>query len=110
MLRMARSPPVRQHRLQVCLHPPAITLSANVRSESTRTHPAWSVAIETSQAHRSARNLSTSFFKIWSIADGKELRTIKAHLGTVTALAFSADGQWLASGGTDNLVKIWSVK
>ena len=56
--------------------------------------------------------------KIWSTADGKALKTIKAHLhpsiptegGTVIALAFSPDGQRIASGGIDGVVKIWNVK
>ena len=31
------------------------------------------------------------------------------HKGTVQALAFSPDGRWLASGGDDNNIVLWSV-
>ncbi len=38
------------------------------------------------------------------------LRVADAHKGGVTALTFSADGDWLASGGaTDRLVKVWGL-
>jgi WD40 repeat protein len=37
------------------------------------------------------------------------VRTIEAHKGWVRALAVSPDGKWLASGGNDNLAKLWSV-
>ncbi len=36
-------------------------------------------------------------------------RTLKAHSGWVTGVAFSADGQRLASGGSDQIVKLWNV-
>jgi hypothetical protein len=38
---------------------------------------------------------------IWSVA--------AAHPGWIRALAVSADGQWLATGGNDTVVKIWSA-
>ena len=36
-------------------------------------------------------------------------RTLKAHSGWVTGVAFSADGQRLASGSSDQTVKFWDV-
>jgi WD40 repeat protein len=42
-------------------------------------------------------------------ADGKAL-TLEGHSGQVTALAFSADGKTLASGGDDRLVYVWDLK
>jgi putative methionine-R-sulfoxide reductase with GAF domain len=36
-------------------------------------------------------------------------RNVKAHSGWVTAIAFSADGQRLASGSTDASLKFWDV-
>ena len=36
-------------------------------------------------------------------------RTFKAHSGWVTGVAFSSDGQRLASGGWDQTVKFWDV-
>jgi WD40 repeat protein/serine/threonine protein kinase len=41
-------------------------------------------------------------------ASGETLLQVDGHKGGVTALAFSADGAWLASGGaTDRTVKVW---
>ncbi len=39
--------------------------------------------------------------KIWDSATGKELFALKGHAGGVTSVAFSPDGQRLASGSRD---------
>ena len=33
--------------------------------------------------------------------------TLKGHTGSVNSVAFSSDGQWLASAGHDKMVKVW---
>jgi WD40 repeat protein len=44
-----------------------------------------------------------------SVPDLVAYRTFKAHSGWVTGLAFSADGQRLVSGSSDQTVKFWNV-
>lgn len=41
---------------------------------------------------------------------GSLLRSLDGHKGQVTALEFSPDGRYLASGGTDGVVIIWGVE
>ncbi len=38
------------------------------------------------------------------------LCTFKGHTGTITSLAFSADGSWAASGSDDRSAKTWDLK
>ncbi len=47
---------------------------------------------------------------VWQIPSGDPLLTISAHDTYIFALAFSADGQTLVSGGMDGCVKFWDVK
>jgi WD40 repeat protein len=44
-----------------------------------------------------------------SVPDFTLYRTLKGHSGWVTGVAFSADGQRLASGSSDQTVKFWDV-
>jgi S1-C subfamily serine protease len=46
--------------------------------------------------------------KIWNVATGKEITTLKGHSEKVTSVAFSPDGKNLASG-SDETIKIWNV-
>jgi WD40 repeat protein len=47
--------------------------------------------------------------KLWDVASGRELRTLIGHAAWVTAVAFSRDGQLLASASGDRTVKLWEV-
>ncbi|PYI82053.1 MAG: hypothetical protein DME26_18750 [Verrucomicrobia bacterium] len=38
------------------------------------------------------------------------MHTLRAHTGDVFSLAFSGDGQWLATAGEDTTIRIWNAK
>jgi WD40 repeat protein len=40
----------------------------------------------------------------------KEVTTLQGHSGMVYSVAFSPDGEYLASGSDDYTVNLWSVK
>jgi WD40 repeat protein len=47
--------------------------------------------------------------KVWSVPDGKLVRTIAAHDGPVAGVAVTADGAKIASTGADKTVKVWTL-
>jgi serine/threonine protein kinase len=47
--------------------------------------------------------------KIWNIATGQEIRTLRGHSSFVNYVAISPDGQTLISGSADNTIKIWNL-
>jgi WD40 repeat protein len=49
-----------------------------------------------------------STVKLWSVPDGKLVRTLK-HPQGVTTIAFSPDGQWLVSGSYDQVARVWRL-
>jgi hypothetical protein len=44
---------------------------------------------------------------VWSVPDGKHMRTMKGHGDELSALAFSPDAKWLATAGDDGCVGLW---
>src|SRR5262249_9201653 len=48
--------------------------------------------------------------KVWDAQTGKEVLSLKGHTDVVEAVAFSPDGQHLASGSRDQTIKIWNVQ
>jgi WD40 repeat protein/uncharacterized caspase-like protein len=44
---------------------------------------------------------------LWDVAGGREMGALKGHGKGVTQVAFNRDGRLLASGSTDNTIRIW---
>ncbi|HEY6072639.1 MAG TPA: hypothetical protein VIV15_04405, partial [Anaerolineales bacterium] len=47
--------------------------------------------------------------KIYDAASGSLIRSLDAHKAVVTAMKFSADGRWIASGAMDGSVILWDA-
>jgi WD40 repeat protein len=47
--------------------------------------------------------------RLWDAASGQVVRELKGHTDMVYALAFSADGRTLVSGGWDGAIRVWDV-
>lgn len=67
-----------------------------------------SLAISTSTGHIAAGSWD-HVVRILDESSGRILTTLEGHSGPVRALAFSPDGQLLASGSDDGTAKIWNL-
>ena len=47
--------------------------------------------------------------KLWDVKQGKCLKTLQGHASQIWSVAFSPDGQTLASSSADETIKLWDV-
>ena len=47
--------------------------------------------------------------KLWETETGRLVESLRGHLAPIRVMAFSPDSRFLASGGTDNVIKLWAV-
>jgi WD40 repeat protein len=51
-----------------------------------------------------------SWVYLIDLPTGQIQRTLKGHTQAISALAFSSDGRWLASGSDDSNIRLWDTK
>jgi WD40 repeat protein len=47
--------------------------------------------------------------QVWNAKTGSSIFTYSNHLSPINAVAWSPDGQYLASGGDDKIVHVWKL-
>src|SRR5262249_32861187 len=58
---------------------------------------------------RSDETKARGEMKVWDVTNGSLLLTVPGHAGQMTCVAFTRDGQRLATKGPDTTVQIWDA-
>src|SRR5206468_3306317 len=52
---------------------------------------------------------SGNLIRIWDVKSGNELEPFNGHASRINSIAFSPDGELLASGSSDGTFRVWGV-
>jgi WD40 repeat protein len=92
--------------LSVAISPDGGLLVSGGRGRAGRSRPPVILGVAGAAARKRGPSEAV---KLWSLPDGKLLKTLTGHAAEVTALAIGADGRTLASGSTDGEIELWSL-
>jgi len=86
------------------------TCKSGQKAQANPTFTAGSLALSP-DGHilASADSIQDKTINIWDLRTGQLLRIMKGHSKSVVAVAFSADGQTLASGSEDTTINVWDL-
>ena len=81
------------------------TLSSNAVLDQSFTSPRGSVMLASSTK---ARDAEAATIRLWDVESGKCIQALSSHKSTVSAMSFSASGQYLVSSGKDRRLSLWA--
>lgn len=68
-----------------------------------------SIAFSPDGARLATGGKSDFAIRVWEMPSGKAVKSMIAHSGSVSELAFGPAASWLVSGSTDTTMKIWEL-
>ena len=83
-----------------------VTVDDSIQGFFLHTSPIYSVALFDNWA---ATGGGDDLGYVWDITNGEMIMKLDGHTDSVTNVAFSHDGSYLATGGMDGQVRVWSV-
>ncbi len=91
------------------LHTPLFTLKGHTQSENSSENPSVNSIVFSPDGTKVVTASDDKTAKIWDVATGELLHTLKGHTGYVWSAAFSPNGNYIVTASADGTVKIWDV-